>query len=97
MAFTGQYTYSIQLNKFRISLGHLTPVRFRSLIIIDPVIKRNEFFDRGEHILLLTDESKHIKDLALKTSGYAEIRVLKLSTLHFYAEDYVDFIDWGSL
>lgn len=75
------------------------------LKIIDPVIQRNNYYAHPENMLLcmLTDERKHIRELALRRLLKArseqknEVRKFVTPKLNFKAEDYIDMIDWADV
>jgi hypothetical protein len=91
-----------------ISNSRYLPDAIRSYI--DPVIQRNAFFAHPENILLamMSDDRPHIRGLgcrrvlaarALKmdqNTDSDEIRVFKVPSLIFDAQEYYEIIDWQS-
>ncbi|KAG0711470.1 hypothetical protein GWK47_020547 [Chionoecetes opilio] len=71
--------------------------------VVDPVIQRNGYFGHPENLLLsmITDARPHIRELgvrrimkARKEAKLVTVRVFKVPTLNFEAEDYTSMIDW---
>lgn len=75
--------------------------------VIDPVIQRNAFFFHPENLLLsmLTDEQKHIRELAARRILKArdslatrrqpvQPRIFEVPVVNFEATSYIDVIDW---
>ena len=71
--------------------------------VVDPVIQRNAYFGHPENLLLsmITDARPHIRELgvhrimkARKEAKPGTVRVFKVPTLNFEAEDYTSMIDW---
>ena len=71
--------------------------------VVDPVIQRNGFFGHPENLLLgmITDARPHIREVGVsrivKARKKAEpytVRVFKVPTLNFEADDYTSMIDW---
>ena len=72
--------------------------------VIDAVIQRNGYFCHTENMLvaMLTDERKHIRELACRrilaarkaAKSPATIRQFRVPRLNFGAEDYIDLVDW---
>ena len=69
--------------------------------ITDPVIQRNGYFAHPENVLLsmLTDERKHIRELAVRRilrarSKQHGLRQFCVPKIDFTAKDYIDLIDW---
>lgn len=71
--------------------------------VIDKVIATNAYYAYPENILIamLTDPREHIRELGLRRILKARnnkpegIRVFKVPTLKFDAQDYVDLINWS--
>lgn len=71
--------------------------------IIDPVIQRNSYFAHPENMLLamLTDDKKHIRELAARrilkarsTQQTSTTRLFELPCINFNAATYIDLINW---
>lgn len=93
--------YGAKLLFYTIQLSRYLPDNLKS--VTDSVILRNGFFGHFENILIamLVDKREHIKKLAFRkilkirqtSSGHAEIRVFKVSTIKYLDAD----ADWKSI
>ena len=69
--------------------------------VIDPVIQRNRYLAHPGSVLLsmLTDDRKHIRELAVRRiirsrSEQYELRTFCIPKINFTVKDYIDLIHW---